>query len=621
MLVILFFINGKIERKKKCAAGILLGAYLLSFYIVAFNLLMHGGTVTNWFNYRYSFVFSFILLCIASCEWDYFLDAPFKDLKKAVTILAVTTIIVFSKQYDFVSGGEILLDYLILALILTFYWMYRIRPDKIKKTMLVLTSLVLVSANLLLNYRISVNSILKYESTVGEYEYTVTPVSAMVEAVQTTDHDFYRMEVGEQRSESEGNDPMLFGYDGVGHGGSDYRDFVRTALCRLGIHRWNMRNFYADGVPAASDSLFGLRYIISKKDLTAEKNYKALSSLGDWRIFKNPYALPIAMAANEEIKDVSIMRADVFSNLNKTWSALSGDIRPIFVQEKNISFTSHNMTDPRSIEYKDAAALYQKRYGGTADESDEAEADDLPENTAYIEYSWIATEDGPVYCYNEAGVSEEFGAKTPMIIYIGNYHKGDAIKGYLSVGEDFVTPETLENVAGQFCAVYVNMDALAEMSSLIQNRPTDIEKLTDSHLRGSFTLEDGQLLLFSIPWDEGWTCRIDGEKVEIEKSLSLFMTVTASPGEHTFELRFVPAGLKTGLILIALSLVGLITFLVLLRMINRYHSGSPTHENGSGGEEVTPQKKQSTTDDMREVLNNGGTTHFSRFLRTRPSPL
>ena len=58
-LVVLYFLNKEINRRRKTAAGFALGFYLLSFYIVAFNMLMHGGTTTNWFNYRYSFIISF----------------------------------------------------------------------------------------------------------------------------------------------------------------------------------------------------------------------------------------------------------------------------------------------------------------------------------------------------------------------------------------------------------------------------------------------------------------------------------------------------------------------------------------------------------------------------------
>ena len=100
VLTILFFLNQKIDKRRKTAAAVLLGVYLISFYIPAFNILMHGGTTTNWFNYRDSFVFSFLLLMIAAEEWQHITEEPDENLKKAALILLCGTILVFSRKYE-----------------------------------------------------------------------------------------------------------------------------------------------------------------------------------------------------------------------------------------------------------------------------------------------------------------------------------------------------------------------------------------------------------------------------------------------------------------------------------------------------------------------------------------
>ena len=51
-LVIIYFSSKTISKNKKRAAAVLLIFYLISFYVALFNIAMHGGTVTNWFNYR-----------------------------------------------------------------------------------------------------------------------------------------------------------------------------------------------------------------------------------------------------------------------------------------------------------------------------------------------------------------------------------------------------------------------------------------------------------------------------------------------------------------------------------------------------------------------------------------
>ena len=74
--VVRAFLNQRIERKKKVAASLFLLFYLISFYVPVFNIAMHGGTVTNWFNYRDSFEFCFFLLMTAAEEWNNLMDEP-----------------------------------------------------------------------------------------------------------------------------------------------------------------------------------------------------------------------------------------------------------------------------------------------------------------------------------------------------------------------------------------------------------------------------------------------------------------------------------------------------------------------------------------------------------------
>ena len=96
-------------------------------------------------------------------------------------------------------------------------------------------------------------------------------------------------------------------------------------------------------------------------------------------------------------------------------------------------------------------------------------------------------------------------------------------------------------------------------------RLSTVEKVKDSHLKGTMTLEEGQELLFTIPWDEGWTCYVDGEKTDLKKVLGVFMAAEVEPGEHTYEMKYVPAGLDIGIKISIGTLVFLILYLALLR--------------------------------------------------------
>lgn len=629
-LVILFFLNKKISKQRKAAAAVLLLTYLISFYVVAFNIVMHGGTVTNWFNYRDSFVFCFLMLMIAAEEWTHITDEPGKNLKLGAVILVVSTLIIFSKKFEYVSGTMALLDFAILALMFLAYRMHK--KDSLKNTKRALTMIVLVlmCLNLYLNYNFSTKNIMEWTNKESEYQSVTVPVDALVEAIHNSDGGFYRMEIGEQRSGNCGNDPMLYGYDGVGHGGSDDRDFVRLALSELGVHRFNMRNNYGRGIPSATDTLLGLKYIISKEDLAEEKGYERKVGLGEWAIYQNPYALPVGIIANSEVLETEIDLEDIFDNLNRTWSSLTGNEESVFIEEENIMFSSHNVSDPLELSQEEAKSIVSSRdamisaqtaSGESAEESISKSSEssegrvsvsaansneyqprgtfqEKPENAHYIMYTWKASRDGAVYSYNRSGMTEDNGAILPAMNYEGYYHKGDTVTGYIPVTSSFVTEYLLEEVAGRFIVAYVDEDVLVEMSQTILDRPSTIEKLTDSHLRGTFTSEVGQNLLFTIPYDDGWTLTVDGKETELKKVLDVFMAADVEPGEHVYEMKFMPSGLKIGALAAGASLLLIIIYVLLDRRQRRQHLAATSVQK-----DLTDVKNDSNAEKPSENTN------------------
>jgi uncharacterized membrane protein YfhO len=142
------------------------------------------------------------------------------------------------------------------------------------------------------------------------------------------------------------------------------------------------------------------------------------------------------------------------------------------------------------------------------------------------------------------------------MIYDGTHKKGDTVTAYLPMENNLVTKYVLEDVAGRFRAAYADNDALHELATIVKERPCTIEKVKDSHLRGTFTAEAGQKLMFTIPFDEGWTCYIDGKGAEITQVLGVFMAVDAPEGTHSYEMKFFPAWMDYGLVLSAAALVG-----------------------------------------------------------------
>ncbi len=620
-LAVLFFMNRKIDRRKKTAAGLLLGFYLLAFYTSFVNLLMHGGTTTNWFNYRYSYVFSFLLLVIAADEWQHLDSSDTSDLKHCLFVMVAFTLLVFTKKYAFVKAGWMLLDYALLILAGLALFLHRKDPLKNPQKTLEMIVLFLTCINLFMNYRVCTKNIQVWETKVSDYQETVQAVNPLVQGVHTGDSGFFRMEINKQRSGTTGNDPMLYGYNGVGHGGSAERDFVRTGLSNLGIPWYSNRSFYADGVPAATDSLLGIKYVIAEENLTGEKGYLNTTHFNEHEFFKdkknyelyyNEDALSLAVLSKKSILETEIDAADVFDNLNRIWVELSGLKTPLFVEETEIAFTPHSFMDPGSLtaaEAREITEKYDRRAseslesaGGSETEGSENSIIEPPEFQSYIEYTFTADQDGPVFVYNRAALSDQNGSPVPTLNYLGTYQAGDSVTGYITIYSNSIDRVLMEEYSGRFRIAYADTNALHEASEIVKSRPVTIDVPKDDHLLGHFTAEEGQVLLFTIPWDDGWTCYVDGQKTDLVKVLDLFMAVQVSPGEHSFEMKFVPEGLRLGITISAVSLVLMLAYILFGRkLLDKIASKTKVKE-----ETIISEITTSTEDDVIDEKTEGG---------------
>jgi uncharacterized membrane protein YfhO len=93
-----------------------------------------------------------------------------------------------------------------------------------------------------------------------------------------------------------------------------------------------------------------------------------------------------------------------------------------------------------------------------------------------------------------------------------------------------------------------------------------VMEFKDGYVKGNISLEEGQILMTTIPYDEGWVVKDNGKKIETKMIGGAFLGVDPGPGEHELTFKFVPEGMKLGLIV---SILSWITFFILHIVIYR----------------------------------------------------
>ncbi len=575
-----FFVDRRNSFRKKVIYAAPLVFYFVTFYIRAFSMVVQGFSATNWFNYRYSFVFSFLMILIAFEEFAVLRSMERADFKKTCGVFAVFVLLVFGQRYSYVTGGGMLLGMALLCASLGVIWWNRIDPKRAPSNLLVILLVLLCSVESYANYFVCTGALRDWESEPSEYKDDLFAGSIISDAIRQLDPSFYRMASEHSTNQLASNDPRLFGYNGLISFGSCERDDVYHGLTKLGMSRWNNRMWYTYGKPSAFDALLGVKYVVSEQNLAEEKGYEYLVNMGDYDVYRNPYALPIAVLAAPESEAVTL-GLNPFENHNALWKSITGENKDVFEIQDDIEFVYHTGNDGEIVDYS-AAKAYSASVSADAmnsaddqsgnsvsvSESDAAERNiDAIRQNYHIECSFVADHDGPVYGYNGLSVDEKNGYAGEALYYLGYYHKGETVTDYISLN-GAASKDVLNMVCAEYSAACADQSVLELYSQKLQNGAGLLEKHTDSYLSGNITAQTEGRLFFTIPFDEGWTLMIDGVEIPLNKTADLFMSAPVQEGEHSYELHFLPKGMRTGMYL-SISAVVLLIALAIYNIVAR----------------------------------------------------
>ncbi|MBR5022405.1 MAG: YfhO family protein [Oscillospiraceae bacterium] len=548
-LVFLFFFSKKVPWKVRitvlCTVLTITGSFFFRFTDVAW----HGFSPNNSFNFRYAFILSYLLIMIAQHTLSKKIPISFLGSLAAAIPLGVIYIFLLTKDYDYVQPVGIGLGTCVVTVFLIFG--NRLGGKKLAYLLLCAVSIV----------ELGVNSFLLLDGVVGEvwtlrmseWNSQIPKITQAVDYVKQQDTSFYRMEKTFQRTH---NDAMFFAYNGLSHFSSAERAFVPEFTEKMGLrNHLEAWTYYNAGSTAEVDSLLGIKYVLSKADLTHQKGYTLLTKIEDIGVYQNHNALPIAMLADPQIVEVSMDRDNYFALHNEIWSSICGEELQVVNRADHDSVTFVNLKE--SI---DAAGntVYSK-INSTQE--------------AICRYEITITQHKPLYFYFSAPDTQNVTVRVngeDQGVYFdvyrwdmssaGTYQPGDSVVIELVPGTDTMT-------VNESYFYYEDLQALTMASQSIQDNHVVVQSQSSSHLTGEITSRQDGYLLFTIPYDQGWQLCIDGNPVQTVKGLDTFLAAQITAGTHRFTLHYTPDGLYIGCVL------SLITMTVaLVRTLHRRRS-------------------------------------------------
>lgn len=550
-LLILYFFNREINIRNKIASLIVIVFIALSFFISTFILLWHGFDYPIGFQYRNSFIFCFFVIILAYECWLKIKGSNYKGLIIAVLFFVATSIYVSYGDYDYLDSNKIIATF-IISLCYIIVFMICIKFNTISKIILPLISL-LVMTELSLNAYLSMKNI-KYidKGHIGEYIETVSP---LIEEVKSLNDNFYRIE---QVYRNTLNDSMLLNYNGLGHSSSANEESTGRLIKNFGFKTSTINEIYNMGTTIPIDSILGIKYLISMEEPEFFKCYKYKQNMfynkikteGNYAVYQNPYALPIAFMVNEALESTK-------SNEAKNKFAYNNDILKSMVNENYDIYKELNVTDIKlnnlsEVKYDDET-VYQK---------------EIKDVKATIELTLKAHEYGPVYMFlksseyengfsskksnisSQNGVSitvnsnvkyDQFTGHGYNIQFIGTYHKDEEITIEISVLNDSFS---LDEVQLYYC----DMDRFQDIYKNLSYNIIENTIYKDGYIKGDIKVTADKTLMYtSIPYDEGWNLKVDGEEYDYFKILNGLIGVKLQPGQHKIEFKYKLPGLRLGI--------------------------------------------------------------------------
>lgn len=531
VLVVIFFINKQISQRVKTVASVVITVFIISFTNSVLDIIWHGLSQNVGFNYRYSFILSFVLELIAFYSFIHIQEAE-RQLLLAGACLGMLTVLMMGRERENVSASVLLADLILILSMLFFLHRYIVAiTQNNKRGNLYFTILSMLAVGSIIGN--SITTIKEMEEKIGiplasEYKEALYAECAIQEMI--LEDGFYRRASSVPFGRC---DAMLFGYNGVQNYASTENLHTLQAAKKLGIeHTW-MWGSYTENVPMSADVFLGIKYVTSKL-LPKQKDYILEGQISkkeqDLYVLKNEHAMPLVFPVESEFHTEN-WGENPFDFLNNCWNSVTQEGGNIF---------------------------YEIQY----------EKEDMVTNSGKdINIRFVAEHGHPIYMYIPTGeitvenVSNgellEY-SKNQDIVYVGAFSEGETVEIAIHVTGTYEGEKHIAIRAE-------NQDILIVKAQDVLQKEIHINKESSSRLSMEYCAGQSEVLSSTIPYDEGWRVYIDGQKVFTKKNMNSFLSFDCPKGQHEIKFIYEPKGFKAGSIVSGVTILLLLLFAVFSR--------------------------------------------------------
>lgn len=579
VLAFAYLFNRQIRlREKLCAVGLLLFLNV-SFVVRQLDFIWHGFHFPNSIPYRFSFLYSFVLIFMAYRAWDK--RRYFRPWHMICALLLALSLAVGSEPFhSFIAGLQggtlesadwvyplynILLIgvYGLIFLLTQLPWKKPTTEEghtalafrhKFGAWSLLFVMLLEVALSLL-NFGGNVYNTY-HSSAYGTTNYPkkASSVQSMLNIIEDREKDnpFYRVEMTRTQTL---NDSAFNGYAGLSLFSSSANASTTRFMQAMGFSARDSWNQYVYKYGSPVTHLFvNLKYLIQREYAPVESLYfTELHSYDDVHILENTTYLPLGFMVQSGLREVILPEGQVdhflFQNqFLKSASGVNTDVWDRWKGENlSITATGATLTDTNT---SSAFTRYKADPGGGT-----------------VTYTFTAWRDGELCLDMHLGKSVTFnvykipqgaetgkwlfyeGYKLTEMVHCGTVSKGDKIQVVIPVGAN-------ESSSMIVRGAILNDTVYRHAYDLLRMDTLQITHFENTYVKGNVSVVQDGLLYTSIPQDGHWVAYVDGQKAESTLVGGVMVAVPLAEGEHTVEFRYENPSVTLGLACTLLGAAG-----------------------------------------------------------------
>ena len=565
ILAFSFLCNQSFSRKERLFNGLLLLFFILSCIFRLPDYIWHGFHFPNMLPYRFSFLFSFVVLTMAFRGYT---QLHRIDLKRVLLSIGAGLVVIL---LGLLNREELSLGYYSIALIfavfvatsLALLLQSKAKLPKLSvslriKLCAIVLALVFLCEGFLSIYGGVSNGVER------DYQIRISDtVHRLYSTVEETDSEaFYRTEMTRESSIS--NDGALRSMNGIDVFSSSALVNHGNFASALGLMAWPESNscVYEESAPF-TNTLCGIKYLLGKEGTFLSSDNTTL----------------VATADGYEARAL-----DSYIGMGFMTDRALGDFVALGDNKNPLEEQSELFRLATGLE----GNLYDYIYNPELEASEGCSIETTENNSQFLYKVPDNLEKGTFtlrYTMDRSGllcVTTRMAGSKDMQVYRNGellYTTRVTVRGILSLGhvqpgDVFELVYTSEDYKEAGISIYMTFhnDALLEEGlALLSDETWNITYADDTTLKGTVTAKSDGLFYSSIPYEPGWTVTVDGKEVPIAqtydpknsdvKLTDAMISFPLSAGNHEIVMTYHTPGLTAGLIL---SLTALAVFLTLL---------------------------------------------------------